>query len=101
MLFHNGGLKNNEVKFFPNGDTFHCSQLLPICRCCRRPEDDTDLPEAIVESAKNLIISKNKDLDVDQVHDQQGNTDPSIYNFFVPTKSVARRKICTFKQLSD
>ena len=67
MLFHNGGLKNNGVTFFPNRDTFHCSQLLPICRCCRRAEDDTDLPEAIVESAKIVIISKNNDLDEDQV----------------------------------
>ena len=67
MLFNNGGLKNNEITFFPNHDTFHCSQLLPLCRCCRRAEDETDLPEAIVESAKNVIISQKKDLDGDQV----------------------------------
>ena len=67
MLFHNGGLKDNGITFFPNHDSFHCSQLLPICRCCRRAEEESDLPEAIVVSAKDLIISQKKDLDEDQV----------------------------------
>jgi hypothetical protein len=56
MLFHKGGLNDSSITFYPNHDSFRCSQLLPVCRCCRKDDDDdTDLPESIVESAKNLV----------------------------------------------
>ena len=80
MLFHKGGLNNNSVEFHPNQDNFRCSKLLPFCRCCRccpRDDDGADLPEAIVESAKTLVISQRKAQFEDQARIYLKITHPS------------------------